>query len=213
MARGSAVNTRAQIIVSAVELFSTVGYSDTNLTQITDHAAITTGGFYHHFRSKDALAKAIIEESWQRFALSFAGGLTSRTPGLERVITTTFIVSELLMTDRLVQLGYRLLFSIDNRSDYRRRTQLFVGEIVSALRPSDLRDGVRVTDVGDVIWMLINGAHLMETANNDSVVKRFEHAWLLLLPALAPAESVAYLEQFVVRTADQYRSVEGLRGS
>ena len=53
--------TRHRIVMAAVELFRKNGFHNTSLTQILDAAEITKGGFYFHFKSKEALGDAVIE--------------------------------------------------------------------------------------------------------------------------------------------------------
>jgi AcrR family transcriptional regulator len=54
----SVPDTRAKIIRSAVELFLDVGYQNLRVDEITEHAGIGKGTFYHHFSSKQNLLLA-----------------------------------------------------------------------------------------------------------------------------------------------------------
>ena len=53
--------TRAQIIKSAIKLFSTHGYTAASVDDICKDAGISKGAFYHHFESKQALFLALLD--------------------------------------------------------------------------------------------------------------------------------------------------------
>jgi AcrR family transcriptional regulator len=55
--------TRAQIMTSAVKLFSNRGYASASVDMICKDADISKGAFYHHFESKQALFLALLD-SW-----------------------------------------------------------------------------------------------------------------------------------------------------
>lgn len=59
--------TRQHIIDKATILFTKNGYNRTSLSQILNATELTKGGFYFHFKSKESLARAVIEslhECW-----------------------------------------------------------------------------------------------------------------------------------------------------
>jgi TetR/AcrR family transcriptional repressor of nem operon len=66
--------TRQRILESARRLFNSKGFAEVSIAEIMDHAGLTHGGFYRHFRNKDELyAEAVrwflCEEApkpWQR---------------------------------------------------------------------------------------------------------------------------------------------------
>ena len=53
--------TRAQIIRSAVKLFSIHGYNAASVELICKDAGVSKGAFYHHFESKQALFLALLD--------------------------------------------------------------------------------------------------------------------------------------------------------
>jgi len=56
-----AVATRDKIVEEAGRLFALKGYHDTKLEEILRSAGITTGAFFHHFKSKEDLGFAVID--------------------------------------------------------------------------------------------------------------------------------------------------------
>jgi TetR/AcrR family transcriptional repressor of nem operon len=59
-------NTRARILESAEKLVLNKGYTGTSVDNILAETGLTKGAFFYHFRSKAALAQALIETFWQR---------------------------------------------------------------------------------------------------------------------------------------------------
>ena len=62
--------TRAFILQTAAEVFSERGYAETTLSELIARSGMAKGAFYFHFRSKEDLALAVLEEKqhqWQEF--------------------------------------------------------------------------------------------------------------------------------------------------
>src|SRR6516225_6473956 len=55
-----AVATRERIVGEAGRLFAVKGYQATKLEEILRAAEVTTGAFFHHFRSKEDLGLTVL---------------------------------------------------------------------------------------------------------------------------------------------------------
>lgn len=53
--------TKAAILQSAVELFSSTGFDRTSVDQIAAHASVSKGIVFHHFPTKELLFEAVLE--------------------------------------------------------------------------------------------------------------------------------------------------------
>ena len=62
-----AEQTRARILASALDLFSSKGYSRTTLTDVASRLGMTKGAVYWHFVSKEALLLALVDEMQEKF--------------------------------------------------------------------------------------------------------------------------------------------------
>ena len=65
------MRTRDAVLRAAAEVFDQRGYSEATIDEIARQAQATKGAVYFHFPSKDALAKAVVEEqhaAWARLA-------------------------------------------------------------------------------------------------------------------------------------------------
>ena len=66
---GRSVQTRARLLRAAAEVFDREGFAGSSLTAVCARANVSKGALYCHFRSKEALGVAIIEEQsllWHR---------------------------------------------------------------------------------------------------------------------------------------------------
>jgi len=54
------LKTRAKIVESARILFNRHGFVDVTIDQVMENAGLTRGGFYNHFKSKEALYAAAV---------------------------------------------------------------------------------------------------------------------------------------------------------
>lgn len=209
MAQTRAEVTRRKILDAAVDLFAERGYADTGLNDITTAANVTTGAFYYHFASKDALATTIIRDGWPKAVEVLERWLDPAIAGLENTIVMTFALSELLKRNRMVWVSNHLnqafgLLSETGRVEFEHKADTFVNRVAEAIQPTDIRDDVTREEVGNMVWMVVHGCHLLSDALQDSVFERLAVSWRLLLRSVAPPDSLPYFEQFVTRTAAQY---------
>ena len=58
----NAVATRTRLLDAARDVIRTKGYTATTVDDICAEAGVTKGGFFHHFASKEQLAKSAIEQ-------------------------------------------------------------------------------------------------------------------------------------------------------
>lgn len=201
-----ATATRQRIIDAAVDLFVELGYSETGLTDITNRAEVTSGAFYYHFKTKEALAAAIIEQGWPKALELFKACAQSPSPGLENVIVMTFSISDLLIRDRSVWISNHLNGAFGQLSEHGRlgfqsRATIFVQGIAGSLRRSDIREEIGLETVASMVWITLHGCHLLSDALMDNVFTRLEESWRVLLQSIVPTESLAYFQQFLARTA------------
>src|SRR5579885_2891538 len=59
---GRAESPRRALLDSARSLFGERGYAGTSVDEVVRHAGLTKGALYHHFRDKDDLFRAVVEE-------------------------------------------------------------------------------------------------------------------------------------------------------
>ena len=70
-----AIENKKAIVDAAEKLFRQRGVAAVGLTELTKAAGFTQGGFYNHFKSKDALVAAVMDKAMEGGAALFHAGL------------------------------------------------------------------------------------------------------------------------------------------
>lgn len=213
-AQARSSQTRDAIREVAVELFIRNGYLETDVKAITQAADLTTGAFYYHFPSKEALVVEIIAEGWSRIWNLIIGRLDAAEPGLENVIAATLAQAELLTTDPFVWVAIQLNLacghlSVDGRRDLQRQYDRFIDTVATHLRPTDIRPEVAPTDVGELIWIMLQGSSQLPVSGppfgpDHNQIPQAIKNWKFLLRAIVPPESLPHFEKALMRRAAQH---------
>ncbi len=107
------VSRRSELLGMAAQLFAARGFSQTTVRDIADEAGILSGSLYHHFDSKEAMLKEILE--------GFMGGLLG---SFEAVLASQAPPRELL--DQLIRAAFRTIHdSQDSVALYQNESALF----------------------------------------------------------------------------------------
>lgn len=210
-----ALATRQKIIDAAVKAFAQNGYLETDLKAITRAADLTTGAFYYHFTSKEALAAVIIEQGWSYVWDLIVDGLDATEPGLENIIATTIAMTDQFARDEFVWVATQLNQAFgnirnihpDGRRDLQQRFDMFVEKVAKNIRGSDIRDDITEQEVGELIWIMLQGSNQIPNPMHRAVKN-----WIFLVRAVVPPESVPHFEQILTRNAAQY-GADGVTGA
>ncbi len=71
--------TRSRILAKAMELFNTKGYHATRISDIVEASGVQKGNLYFHFKSKEALALALLEEARRGYMVYLKAHLKGRS--------------------------------------------------------------------------------------------------------------------------------------
>ena len=77
--------TRGKIIAAVLESIAEVGFQRTTASEITRRAGVTWGAVQHHFGAKDGILRAVLEDSFERFAARLEGVSLGSTSLSKRV--------------------------------------------------------------------------------------------------------------------------------
>lgn len=94
-----AQKTRAQILASALTLFVKNGYEKTTFTDIAERLKLTKGAVYWHFRSKEALLAAVVEEMHARFSEHISARLQGKSVGFSSLSELMSEIAERVVSD------------------------------------------------------------------------------------------------------------------
>ena len=201
----SADSTRHQILRAACHQFAHRSYSQVSLDDILADARVTKGAMYFHFRSKHALALAIIELQSQATRSAINDLLARKLSGLESLIDIAYLIALQDLRQELSRAGLNLLESI-GRTDGLRANLLrdwikaFAVVVQRAIADGDVMDQCDPVDVSQMLVSLYAG--IRETGNLDDpgeYLSDLERCWLLVLPGFAVPERIGYLSKFIKR--------------
>ena len=197
--------TRRQILRAASHQFAHKAYGLVSLDDILAEAEVTKGAMYFHFRSKHALAVAIIEHR-AAVARHAADELVARKlSGLETLIDFSYLMAVDDIGDVSTRAGLNLLESI-GRTDGLQASVL--GEWVSTFAEIGRRavgegDIVEERDPDDIARLLVSMYMGLRQTSNFAEPERFLHdlemGWALVLPGFANPDRLEYFTQFLRR--------------
>ncbi|MEU3448198.1 TetR/AcrR family transcriptional regulator [Streptomyces thermolilacinus] len=108
--------TRRALLAESRRLFATRGYASVHLSEVVQAAGVTKGALYHHFESKAALFRAVLEQVQQEVAAHVAatadaeeGSWNQLTSGCHAFLraTTEPSVQRIMLVDGPAVLGWR----------------------------------------------------------------------------------------------------------
>lgn len=78
--RSPRVEGRNRVIAAALDLFAEQGFSATSLQQIADHLGVTKAAVYYHFRNKDDIVVAVVNDAFHEMSTIVAATRTITDP-------------------------------------------------------------------------------------------------------------------------------------
>jgi TetR/AcrR family transcriptional repressor of nem operon len=212
--------TRQQLLHAAARQFARRPYHQVGLDDVLAEAELTKGAMYFHFRSKHALALAIIEDQTTHSSDAVADLLTRKLSGLETLIDFSYQLAVRDISDDIARAGLHLLESI-GRIEGLQEKQLGVwietlAVIVGhAIAEGDIVDRCDPQDVGRLLVSTYMG--LRQTSNLDEPEKfllDLERTWALVVSGVVRPDRIDYFTQFIRRrTAIAIGSTSALAGS
>src|ERR1700757_4137471 len=121
MTAHSADTTRRQILRAASHQFARRAYHDVGLDDILADAELTKGAMYFHFRSKHALAVAIIERQTAAANAAVEDLLTRGLSGLETLIDFSYLIAVGDLKTDGIRAGLNLLESVGRSEGLQKR--------------------------------------------------------------------------------------------
>jgi len=197
--------TRQHILRAASRQFARKSYSLVSLDDILADAEVTKGAMYFHFRSKHALAAAIIE---YRFVLARASVdelIARRLSGLETLIDISYLVAVEDIGDDIARAGLNLLESI-GRTDGLQANML--GQWVdafAAIAGKAIRDGDIIEDRDPraiarlLVSMYLGLRQTSNLAEPEHFLRDLENLLVHALLGFVKPDRVDYLNQFIKR--------------
>ena len=197
--------TRDQILRAAAHQFAQRPYYAVGLDDILAEAQLTKGAMYFHFRSKHALALAIVDEQTERAAESVKNLLAKKLSGLESLIDVSYLIAVADITQDVTRASFNLLESVGRTEKLQTRLlggwiQL-MGEIANrGIAEGDIVDQADPEDVGRLLVSIYVG--MRQASNLDEPVQSltdFGKAMSTVLRGIVRPDKIDYFNQFVKR--------------
>jgi TetR/AcrR family transcriptional regulator, transcriptional repressor for nem operon len=212
--------TRQQILRAAAHQFARLPYHQVGLDDVLAEAELTKGAMYFHFRSKHALALAIIEDQTAQSQHALTELLSRKFAGLETLIDFSYQLAVRDLSEDISRASLHLLESIGRVEGLqvnllRAWIEADAAIVDRAIGEGDILAGSDPEDVARLLVSIYMG--LRQSSNVDEPGKflsDLEKAWVLVLPAIVRPERIDYFRQFIRRrTAIAIGSTSALAGS
>jgi len=197
--------TRRQILRAAAHRFAHRPYSRVSLDDILVDAAVTKGAMYFHFRSKYALALALIAEQTDKGRASANEVLARRLSALEALIDISYQFAAHDLSDEVTRAGMNLATSVGLADGLQAKLlsewiDAFALILQRAIAEGDVRSGVEPEVAGRLLVSFHMGfRQTSEMSDSHSYFTDLEQIWLLILAGLAEPDRIDYMTQFVRR--------------
>ncbi|WP_324289354.1 ScbR family autoregulator-binding transcription factor [Streptomyces sp. H34-S4] len=182
------MKTREAIIYAAAHVFDECGYSGASISKIMEHAGVTQGGMYFHFKSKQQLALEVIAK--QQEFVNFQVG----EPSLQRLIDLTFFMAHALQNSVLVRASVRLAveqgeFGKPDATAYHEWVDQLSFFLYAARERGELLDDVDEREFATLLTGAFTGVQIYSNIATDraDLHDRLAALWKYTLPSLAPA--------------------------
>ncbi|WPU94787.1 TetR/AcrR family transcriptional regulator [Mucilaginibacter sabulilitoris] len=159
---------RECIIKTASLLFYKQGYSNTGINQIIDEAGIAKSTLYQHFRSKEDLLIAYLEETGVLTLKALKDAAQSGTTPLEKLVAIFDYLEKLVGMDEFYGCHFlNIVYEMPNREErareqIRRQKNLvrnLLGTIIEPLNKPELADEIYTLFEGALIAHKVHGAN------------------------------------------------------
>ncbi|MET4924895.1 TetR/AcrR family transcriptional regulator [Streptomyces sp. PSRA5] len=134
--------TRRALLREGRELFAEVGYGAVSLAEIVAAAGVTKGALYHHFDSKTALFRAVLEDVQQEVGARVAEAAGARDDSWDQLVagcqefitaTTGPDIQRIMLVDGPAVLGWAEWRAMDEASSARHLTQALAGLVAEGV--------------------------------------------------------------------------------
>lgn len=185
-----AEQTRNAILEAAASRFDAVGFLGASLSDILTEAGVTKGALYFHFKAKEDLADALVQEQFAMVEPLSA----MQNPGLQTLIDWSHDLAQALQSDVRVRASIRLVieqgsFISPASSAYKQWIDTAHGCLLAAKAAGDLRKDVNAHDLAQFVVASFTGIQLSSqvlTGRSD-LQERISFMWSTILPSIVPA--------------------------
>jgi TetR/AcrR family transcriptional regulator, transcriptional repressor for nem operon len=198
-------STREQILRAAAHQFAQRPYYAVGLDDILADAQLTKGAMYFHFRSKHALALAIVDEQTAKSRAAVQELLTRKLSGLETLIDVGYLIAMADITENFARAAFNLLESVGRTEKLQERllggwVELLGGIAERAIREGDIVDRGDPEDIGRLLVSIYLGLRQASRLDDPMVLLGdYEKALSTVLHGIVQPDKIDYFGQFLRR--------------
>ena len=197
--------TREQILRAASHQFAQRPYYAVGLDDILADAQLTKGAMYFHFRSKHALALAIVDEQILRSANAVQDLLARKLSGLETLIDVSYLVAIDDITQDVTRAAFNLLESVGRTEKLQARLLHGWIELIGEIAERGIREGDIVQqgdpeDIGRLLVSIYMGLRQTSSLHDPVVLLGdYQKTLLTVLRGIVQPDKIDYFAQFLKR--------------
>jgi len=192
-----ALVTRDQLLLAAAEEIHRVGYREATIAAISSAAGVTTGASYFHFKSKEDLARALIEKQHQIVRDAAQVILAdAHEPALNLMMRMCADLARRLVDDPIVRAGIRLTtdqstFESPVQQPYRDWLETFTMLAHRAEHDGETTGEIPAETLANFIIPAFTGVQLVSEMFSKRVdlIDRVHAMWEILIRATVPPAS------------------------
>ncbi|MFC4223702.1 ScbR family autoregulator-binding transcription factor [Lysinibacter cavernae] len=186
-----AIITRQNIVNAASQVFVEHGFAAANIADVTSIAGITKGAMYFHFKSKEDLARAVIDEQQATYDALQAEMLGKDLSAFDTMIEISYGICALIKGNALFYASMRIAVELGVYGDPISKTYAEWGAPVAALVAQAIDDGdIRSTVDPEAFASFVISAFTgiqtvsMVYSNLEDLDGRIMAMWDILLPGM-----------------------------
>lgn len=206
-----AERTRDVIVNCAAQVFDRHGYGSTTLSDVLALGGVTKGALYFHFKSKEDLAKAVVEQHQAVLVGPWSEALARDGHGLESIILLSNDFAGRLLNDVVVRAGVRLTleqgtFGADLSDSYGRWLEVIEELARRSIDEGDIRSVVDPASLARFLVATFTGVQLVSqvTTGRADLVRRVHQMWEIVLPSLVMSRKLPHFRRIAVQHDPAY---------
>jgi AcrR family transcriptional regulator len=177
--------SRRALLEAAARVFDERGYDAASTNEILARTGLTRGSMYHHFRSKEAIALALLD------AHAEALEVTEHPVKVQSIIDLTLDFAKRLQHDPVLRASVRLTieqtsFACPSRTAYEQSNRTILELLRQADDQREILPGIDLQEATSTIVGSFTGLQIMSQAytGRADLPERITSFWRFLLPGL-----------------------------
>lgn len=180
-------------------MFEQSGFEGASLGDIVDGAGTTKGALYFHFRSKDELAKVVIDEQHQTSIGAAEEISRTGVSALRQLVMLCHEMGRKIVHDPIVRAGIRLTLEFGGTAGPHQPYLDWIESgralIEDGVRRGEIDASVSPDTLARYIIEAFTGVQLISNVltGRDDLEQRIDEMWAFLLPSIATTDDAAEL--------------------